>query len=64
MLNMEINMTVNNDKKVNTSISINSSTLKNLKELKKKHGVNFSWVIQTLLDNYIQSWKEFSDEEI
>lgn len=57
-------MTVNIDKKVNTSISISSSTLKNLKELKKKHGVNFSWVIQTLLDSYIQSWKEFRDEEL
>lgn len=57
-------MTVNIDKKVNTSISISSSTLKNLKVLKKKHGVNFSWVIQTLLDNYIQSWKEFRDEEV
>ncbi len=56
-------MAVNIDKKVNTSISVRPSTLKQLKEHKKKHGVSISWLVDTLLNNYLESWREMRDEE-
>lgn len=56
-------MAVNIDKKVNTSISVRPSTLKQLREHKKKHGVSISWLVDTLLNNYLESWREMKDEE-
>ena len=56
-------MAVNIDKKVNTSISVRPSTLKQLREHKKKHGVSISWLVDTLLNNYLESWREMNDEE-
>ena len=55
-------MAVNIDKKVNTSISVRPSTLKQLREHKKKHGVSISWLVDTLLNNYLESWREMKDE--
>ncbi len=56
-------MAVNINKKVNTSISVRPSTLKQLREHKKKHGVSISWLVDTLLNNYLESWREMKDEE-
>ena len=56
-------MAVNIDKKVNTSISVRPSTLKQLREHKKKHGVSVSWLVDTLLHNYLDSWREIHYEE-
>ena len=56
-------MAVDINKKVNTSISVRPSTLKQLREHKKKHGVSISWLVDTLLNNYLESWREMKDEE-
>ena len=58
-------MAVKLEKKVNTSISIKESTLEKLREHRKKHGVSVSWLVDTLLHNYLDSWKELKyDEEV
>ena len=56
-------MTVKLEKKVNTSISIRESTLEQLRQHRKKHGVSVSWLVDTLLHNYLDSWKELRYEE-
>ena len=58
-------MAVKLEKKVNTSISVRESTLEQLREHRKKHGVSVSWLVDTLLHNYLDSWKELKyDEEV
>lgn len=58
-------MAVKLEKKVNTSISLRESTLEQLREHRKKHGVSVSWLVDTLLHNYLDSWKELKyDEEV
>jgi len=56
-------MAVKLEKKVNTSISVRESTLKQLREHRKKHGVSVSWLVDTLLHNYLDSWKDLKYEE-
>lgn len=56
-------MTVKLEKKVNTSISVRESTLEQLRQHRKKHGVSVSWLVDTLLHNYLDSWKELRYEE-
>lgn len=56
-------MTLKLEKKVNTSISVRESTLQQLREHRKKHGVSVSWLVDTLLHNYLDSWKELKYEE-
>ncbi len=56
-------MTLKLEKKVNTSISVRESTLQQLREHRKKHGVSVSWLVDTLLHNYLDSWKELRYEE-
>lgn len=51
------------EKKVNTSISVRESTLNQLREHKKKHGVSVSWLVDTLISNYLDSWKDLKYEE-
>lgn len=51
-------MTVKLEKKVNTSISVRKSTLEQLRQHRKKHGVSVSWLVDTLLHNYLDSWQE------
>ena len=56
-------MTLKLEKKVNTSISVRESTLEALKEHRKKHGVSVSCLVDTLLRNYLDSWREIHYEE-
>lgn len=51
------------EKKINTSISVRESTLEALREHRKKHGVSVSWLVDTLLHNYLDSWREIHYEE-
>lgn len=51
------------EKKVNTSISVRESTLEALREHHKRHGVSVSWLVDTLLHNYLDSWKDLQYEE-
>lgn len=57
-------MKLNIEKKVNTSVSVRPSTLEKLKDHRKKHGVSISWLVDTLLSNYLDSWEELQYEEI
>lgn len=57
-------MVLKHEKKVNTSVSVRPSTLEKLKEHRKKHGVSVSWLADTLLSNYLDSWQELQYEEI
>lgn len=56
-------MAIKLEKKVNTSISVRESTLNQLREHKKKHGVSVSWLVDTLISNYLDSWKDLKYEE-
>lgn len=56
-------MSIEIEKKVNISISIRKTLLKQLKEYKKQHGVSISWLINTLLCNYLNSRSELKYEE-
>ena len=56
-------MTLKLEKKVNTSICVRESTLEALREHRKKHGVSVSWLVDTLLHNYLDSWREIHYEE-
>ena len=56
-------MSVKLDKKVITSLSLKESTLQQLRDHRKKHGVSVSWLVDSLLSNYLNSWKELRYEE-
>ena len=56
-------MSVKLDKKVVTSLSLKQSTLQQLRDHRKKHGVSVSWLVDSLLSNYLNSWKELRYEE-
>ena len=56
-------MSVKFDKKVITSLSLKQSTLQQLRDHRKKHGVSVSWLVDSLLSNYLNSWKELRYEE-
>ena len=51
------------DKKTNMSVTVRNSTLTQLREHKKQHGITISWLVDTLLDNYLNSWSELKYEE-
>lgn len=56
-------MSVKLEKKVVTSLSLRESTLQQLRDHRKKHGVSVSWLVDSLLSNYLNSWKELRYEE-
>ena len=56
-------MSVKLEKKVVTSLSLKQSTLQQLRDHRKKHGVSISWLVDSLLSNYLDSWKELRYEE-
>ena len=56
-------MSVKIEKKVVTSLSLRESTLQQLREHRKKHGVSVSWLVDSLLSNYLDSWRELRYEE-
>lgn len=56
-------MAVKLEKKVVTSLSLKESTLQQLRDHRKKHGVSVSWLVDSLLSNYLDSWKELRYEE-
>lgn len=56
-------MSVKLEKKVVTSLSLKESTLQQLRDHRKKHGVSVSWLVDSLLSNYLDSWKELRYEE-
>ena len=56
-------MSVKLEKKVVTSLSLKESTLQQLRDHRKKHGVSVSWLVNSLLSNYLDSWKELRYEE-
>lgn len=56
-------MSVKLEKKVVTSLSLKQSTLQQLRDHRKKHGVSVSWLVDSLLSNYLNSWKELRYEE-
>ena len=56
-------MAVKLEKKVVTSLSLKQSTLQQLRDHRKKHGVSVSWLVDSLLSNYLNSWKELRYEE-
>lgn len=56
-------MSVKLEKKVVTSLSLKESTLQQLRDHRKKHGVSVSWLVDSLLSNYLDSWKELRCEE-
>lgn len=56
-------MAVKLEKKVVTSLSLKQSTLQQLRDHRKKHGVSVSWLVDSLLSNYLDSWKELRYEE-
>lgn len=56
-------MSVKLEKKVVTSLSLRESTLQQLRDHRKKHGVSVSWLVDSLLSNYLDSWKELRYEE-
>lgn len=56
-------MSVKLEKKVVTSLSLKESTLQQLRDHRKKHGVSVSWLVDSLLSNYLNSWKELRYEE-
>lgn len=56
-------MSIKLDKKVITSLSLKESTLQQLRDHRKKHGVSVSWLVDSLLSNYLDSWKELRYEE-
>ena len=56
-------MSVKLEKKVVTSLSLKESTLQQLRNHRKKHGVSVSWLVDSLLSNYLNSWKELRYEE-
>lgn len=56
-------MSVKLEKKVVTSLSLKQSTLQQLRDHRKKHGVSVSWLVDSLLSNYLDSWKELRYEE-
>ena len=56
-------MAVKLEKKVVTSLSLKESTLQQLRDHRKKHGVSVSWLVDSLLSNYLNSWKELRYEE-
>ena len=56
-------MSVKLEKKVVTSFSLKESTLQQLRDHRKKHGVSVSWLVDSLLSNYLDSWKELRYEE-
>ena len=56
-------MSVKLEKKVVTSLSLKESTLQQLRDHRKKHGVSVSWLVDSLLSNYLDRWKELRYEE-
>lgn len=56
-------MSVKLEKKVVTSLSLRESTLQQLRDHRKKHGVSVSWLVDSLLSNYLDSWRELRYEE-
>ena len=56
-------MAVKLEKKIVTSLSLKQSTLQQLRDHRKKHGVSVSWLVDSLLSNYLNSWKELRYEE-
>lgn len=56
-------MAVKLEKKVVTSLSLKQSTLQQLRDHRKKHGVSVSWLVDSLLSNYLNSWRELRYEE-
>lgn len=56
-------MSVKLEKKVVTSLSLKQSTLQQLRDHRKKHGVSVSWLVDSLLSNYLDSWRELRYEE-
>ena len=56
-------MSVKLEKKVVTSLSLRESTLQQLRDHRKRHGVSVSWLVDSLLSNYLDSWKELRYEE-
>ena len=56
-------MSVKLEKKMVTSLSLKESTLQQLRDHRKKHGVSVSWLVDSLLSNYLDSWKELIYEE-
>lgn len=56
-------MSVKLEKKMVTSLSLKESTLQQLRDHRKKHGVSVSWLVDSLLSNYLDSWKELRYEE-
>jgi len=44
-------------KKVNTSIAVSPNILEQLREYKKKNGVSISWLINTLLNNFLETMR-------
>lgn len=51
------------EKKRITTFCIKPETFQMLKEHKVKHGISGSWLVDSLLTNYLRSWGELEYEE-